>query len=115
MSNSERPSDGRSARRYRVELPVKLDGPEAGDSLTRDISSNGVFLLTDQPLKEQSQIQFTITLQGPEFPEQGVKVECIGTVVRVESPDGRRLGIAATIDRYCLGSNRGAQYKPPKE
>lgn len=101
MSDSDRPADTRSSHRYRVELPVELGGQErAGSAATRDISSSGVFILTDHPFEKDSALQFSLTLQGPDFPEPGVRVECKANVVRVESLDGQRLGIAATIKVY---------------
>lgn len=91
-------AETRSARRYTVQLPVKVDGHEDdGAFSTRDISNVGVFLLTGHPLEEQSEIQFTLTL-----PEPGVRVQCTGIVVRVESREGKRLGVAARIDKYCF-------------
>lgn len=103
MPSSLQKNDNRSAQRFPVTVPVRMrlfgDDSEAV-YWTRNVSCRGVFVLTDEPLPENSSIQFTMNLRSPHAPEEGVQVLCQGTVVRVETlPEGSS-GMAATIDSY---------------
>lgn len=97
----EKSQEHRTALRFPVQVPVNV---RVGDSemvcSTRDISHRGVFVVTDQPLPEHSPIEFTMKLRSPDSPQDGLQVVCCGTVVRVESPNGEEVGMAATIDSY---------------
>ena len=97
------PPEHRIAQRFPVHVPVTVRMPgkdaEAVYS-TRDVSHRGVFVYTNEPLPEDSPIEFTMKLSAPGSPEEGVQVHCSGTVVRVEAPVGGEVGMAATIDSY---------------
>lgn len=62
-----------------------------GSGLTRDVSTGGVYLQTDQAYDLDSQIDFMLTFGTPP-----IHVRCHARVVRVE-PRGDYIGIAAVI------------------
>lgn len=111
MSYPEDERNQRGAERFpiNVDVEMKRPGSEQGTvCATRDVSSRGVFLLTDQALPENSPVEFTMRLRSPGAPLEGIQVVCSGTVVRVESPDDGNAGVAATIDSYrFLHQTRG--------
>jgi hypothetical protein len=103
VSNIKQMQDNRAARRFPVQVPVrvKVQGSESEIVYsTRDVSHRGIFLLTEDPLPENSSIVFTMKLKSPGSPQDGVQVMCSGTIVRVEAPNGGDAGMAATIDSY---------------
>ena len=82
----------RSARRYVLALPVQL---ARGSGLTRDVSTGGVYFLTDQAYPLDSQLDLTLVFDAT-VPESPIQVQCHARVVRVElRSDG--VGIAAAI------------------
>lgn len=100
---SDRPAYNRSARRFSTNIPVEISSPPfVSDAAvyTRDISRRGIFLCTDRVLPENSPIEFTMQLKSEEVPQRGVGVLCSGTIVRVESPAGGNIGMAATVESY---------------
>ena len=97
-------SERRSGQRIPVQTAVKvrkLDGTES-PGLTRDLSSNGIFLYSEGGMAEGSKLELVVMLP----PELGVGMGgwalCQASVVRVEHGDGRGVGIAATLDRIEL-------------
>jgi PilZ domain len=95
--------ENRLAFRFPVHAPVRVKLPGSNSEIvyaTRDVSHRGVFMLTNQPLPENSPIEFTMKLNAPGSPQDGVQVLCSGTVVRVEAPVDGDIGMAATIDSY---------------
>src|SRR5438093_13246582 len=80
----------RSARRYVLALPVEL---ARGSGLTRDVSTGGVYFLTDQVYPLDSQVDLTLVLGAtPRAPP--IRVRCRARVGRAE-PRSNVLGIAA--------------------
>ncbi len=110
MPNSLTSDDHRAARRFAVNVPVELktESNERVLCSSRDVSSRGIFVLTEQPLPEHSPIEFTMKLNSPDAPDDGVRVRCTGTVIRVESPVDGDVGMAATIDSYRFLPHRKA-------
>lgn len=97
-------SERRSGRRLSVETPVtvrKSDGSETS-GLTRDLSSNGIFLYSEAAMAAGSKLELVVMLP----PELGVGpggwALCQASVVRVEQAGGKGVGIAATLDRIEL-------------
>ena len=80
----------RQAPRYRVALPVELEG---GSGQTRDASASGVFFETDQSFSPGAPISLALVFGG------GLRVQCEGQVVRVE-PVGARVGVAIALMSY---------------
>jgi PilZ domain len=96
-------SERRHARRYRVALPVELDG--LGTGRTRDVSTTGVFFETDETLMPGAAIKYALVLDHSE-PDAPLRVLCDGDVVRVERRD-EYLGVAATITAFRLDPDTG--------
>jgi len=99
MTN-ERP-ERRSGQRRPVQVPVRVrksDGTERS-GVTRDLSSNGIFLYSETGLEAGSKLELVVMLP----PELGVGAGgwtlCQASVVRVEQKDGQGIGVAATLDR----------------
>jgi hypothetical protein len=97
--------DRRKAQRFPLELPLKVKWGENGEAAqepgtVRDISASGVYFLLHHELKPESKVEFYIRLKVEGAPEGGVLLHCVGSVVRVESRDPERIGVAARIDRY---------------
>ena len=88
-------SDRRRATRYQVGLPVEL---HEGSGITRDVSESGVFFETDQSFAPGTPISFSLIL-GHADPEGPFRLQCKGSIVRVEEHEGK-IGIAARITSY---------------
>jgi hypothetical protein len=96
----------RSAKRVRVEVPVRLDN---GSGVTRDVSHAGIFFFTDQPFAPGTTFSFVLELDHV-FPGEPVYLHCRGEVVRVEEA-GERKGVAASISAF--GSDDGDNKRAP--
>ena len=94
-------TDKRTARRFALQLPVKVRGKyEAQTASTRDISSRGICFYTDKRMEAGSDVEFTLTLPPEITMTEAIQVHCKGKVVRVEEVPGGRLAIAAQISQY---------------
>jgi hypothetical protein len=94
----------RSQTRKPVEIPVKVrppDGPEL-QGLTRDLSSNGIFLYSDGVLAAGSKLELVVMLPAGVGMGPGGWTLCQASVVRVEEADDKGVGVAATLDRIEL-------------
>jgi len=98
----------RAIRRFTLQLPVAVNAaPDSGEEVaaeTRDVSSNGVCFYCDAAMERNSPIEFTVTLPAEVTMTEPLKVQCHGTVVRVEEVDGK-FAIAAAIDSYEFVAN----------
>jgi hypothetical protein len=96
-------SERRSGRRLPVQAPVKVRTPDGTETpgVTRDLSSNGIFLYSETGMAAGSKLELVVMLP----PELGVGpggwALCQASVVRVEQA-GKGVGIAATFDRIEL-------------
>lgn len=82
-----------------MELPVEM---KSGTGVTRDVSSSGVYIRTDEVLTPGLDIQFSLELAYA-F-DTAVHLCCRGRVLRVERErDG--LGVAARITSLRIGSS----------
>jgi hypothetical protein len=103
----ESSTDRRAGPRVPVRVPVKMrhDGAEHS-CLTRDLSSSGVFLYSETGLKPGSKLELVIMLPPGLGIGAGGWTLCEASVVRVEDSlegsDGKRVGIAATLDRIAV-------------
>lgn len=91
----ETPQDKRCEERFLLEVPVML---ENGMGLTRDISSSGIYFMTDQPLTEGGTVKFSVKLEHIR-PGKPIQLDCQGQVLRVEAADGKH-GVAARISEF---------------
>jgi hypothetical protein len=101
--------DQRRFKRFELHLPFELvragsrQVSERGE--TRNLSSGGVLFLTDQEIKVGDVIEYIITLPPHAEGEEGVKLHCVGKVIRLDMPRGANTNkhvraIAATLERY---------------
>jgi len=97
-------SDRREARRFVMTLPVRVMAQEAsGPELkahTRDVSYRGLYFLSDTRFEHGSEIDFILTLPQQMITAGDVNIRCHGRVVRVETDDSGKNGVAARIERY---------------
>lgn len=85
------------ADRHSVSIPVAL-GSKHG--LVKNISATGIYFEIDHQQSLGADIDFVIDLDTPGGP---IKVQCHGTIVRLEEKSGR-IGIAATISESTFKS-----------
>src|SRR5215813_5015055 len=93
----------RRARRYRVALPVELEG--LGRGLTRDISTSGVYFETTEALVRGAPLTFSLFLEQTDL-SGPVWVVCAGEVVRVDRQPGS-VGVGATIESFRFDPDEG--------
>ena len=99
-------SDRREARRFVMTLPVRVmarDGGSHGSELkahTRDVSYRGLYFLAEGEFEKGNEIDFVLTLPQQVISAGDVSIKCHGHVVRVESTNNGKVGIAAKIDKY---------------
>jgi hypothetical protein len=97
-------SDRREARRFVMTLPVRVLARESsGAELkahTRDVSYRGLYFLAEAKFEQGSEIDFVLTLPQQVISAGDVNIRCHGRVVRVESTDNGKNGIAAKIEKY---------------
>ena len=97
-------SDRREARRFVMKLPVRVLARDAKEhelkAHTRDVSYRGLYFLTDNKFDYGNEIDFIITLPQQMITAGDVNIRCHGRVVRVETADNGKTGIAAKIERY---------------
>ena len=101
---TEPTKERRSQTRKPASLPVKVRRPDGSEqqALTRDLSSNGIFLYSDGGLESGSKLELVVVLpEGLGFGCGGWAL-CQASVVRVEESDGKGVGVAATLDRIEL-------------
>ena len=91
----------RTQARLTLSLPAKVknsNAPEAHPAVTRDLSTGGIFLYTDQHIAEGSKLEIVLILPpGLGFGEKQWAC-CEASVVRVEDGDDK-FGVAARIER----------------
>jgi hypothetical protein len=106
----------RVGQRFAYLLPVSLRqccSEMQGAGFTQDLSSRGVFLFTDMPLTEGSEVELTLRMPSEITLGESMRVRGRGRVLRVvnsgirlaHSTSGRdlvepRLGIAVRFDSY---------------
>jgi hypothetical protein len=90
--------------RFPLEMPVwlRLPGSDATvHAKTRDVSASGVFFYVNCEIREESEIEFTMTLPPELTRTAAIQVSCKGKVVRVQNdPGSGKIGIAASIHSY---------------
>jgi hypothetical protein len=97
-------SDRREARRFAMNLPLRVMAQEANGSElkanTRDVSYRGLYFLSEGRFEKGSEIDFILTLPQQIISAGDVNIRCHGHVVRVEADENGKTGIAAKIDKY---------------
>jgi PilZ domain len=95
----------RSRQRVVTRLPVRVRNSPANTELsaeTRDVSTNGVFLYTESPLTEGSDVELVLILPPELTSGEKCWVCCHARVLRVERGPGRSFGVAAEIRRMDI-------------
>lgn len=102
MSNQG--SERRSGRRMPVQSAVTVRKPDGSETqgLTRDLSTNGIFLYSETGMAAGSKLELVVMLPAELGVGPGGWALCQASVVRVEPDGGKGLGIAATLDRIEL-------------
>jgi hypothetical protein len=97
-------SDRREARRFVMTLPVRVLARGANEremkAHTRDVSYRGLYFLTEAKFESGNEIDFILTLPQQMITAGDGNIRCHCKVVRVESNDNGKTGIAAKIERY---------------
>ena len=104
----------RVGQRFPYLLPTSFrqtsDGIE-GVGFTQDLSSRGVFFLTDAPLTEGSEIELTLRMPSEITLGQSMPVRCKGRILRIVRPNGTspiplsgaahaKIGVAVRLECY---------------
>ncbi|MBZ5503768.1 MAG: PilZ domain-containing protein [Acidobacteriia bacterium] len=103
-------TERRTARRYDLSLPVNIRlpinrEPRSHSGHTRDISTRGVYFMTQRDLTPGTEIDFTLTLPAEITRGTEVLVRAHGRVIRVDKrveEDQDAVGVAAVIERYDI-------------
>jgi len=74
-------------------------GPEL-KAQTRDVSYRGLYFLTEARFEDGSEIDFILTLPQQMITAGDVNIRCHGRVVRIETDENGKTGIAAKIEKY---------------
>ena len=97
-------SERREARRFNMNLPLRVLSREAKgrelNAQTRDLSYQGLYFLAEADFQVGNDIDFVITLPQQVTQSGDVNIRCQGKIVRVETTENGRTGIAAKIARY---------------
>jgi PilZ domain len=79
----------RIGQRFAFNLPVFLRDTVTGNEgagFTQDLSSRGVFFLTDMKLSEDSEIELTLEMPSEITLGENMRVRCRGRVLRIVNP-----------------------------
>src|SRR5690349_14965088 len=97
-------SERREARRFNMNLPLRVLSREAKgrelNAQTRDLSYQGLYFLAEADFQVGNEIDFVITLPQQVTQSGEGNMRCQGKIVRVETTENGRMGIAAKIARY---------------
>jgi hypothetical protein len=97
-------SETRTGKRFDLRLPISIEASDSAnklDGITDNLSAAGVYLRANTQLKVGSKVSFEILLpRDMTGGKSDVKLQCHGTVVRTESGDAEKTGVACVIDGY---------------
>jgi hypothetical protein len=97
-------SETRTGKRFDLKLPISIEASDSANKLdgtTDNLSAAGVFLHANTHLEVGSKVSFEILLPREMTGGKGdVKLQCHGTVVRTESGEAEKTGVACVIDGY---------------
>jgi hypothetical protein len=94
MNTSPVRVERRIGQRFPYLLPVSFREPSAGTEglgFTQDVSSRGVYFLTDSPLREDGEIELTLKMPSEITLGDNMRVRCRGRILRVVGPTPSRL------------------------
>jgi hypothetical protein len=95
----------RTAQRFRIKLPMTVrwtSETAVGEArtLSRDVSSRGVYFSLPKKVKHGSAIEIVLTLPHEITLAGPVRVRCLGRVLRTEGGEEESTGVVAEIERY---------------
>jgi len=99
----------RRHRRFGLRLPLQVvrvgDQRVTIEAETENISSGGVLFRATGEFEIGTMVEYFVTLPPERAGAPSVRLHCVGKVVRVErvragTSEGRRVGVAATLERY---------------
>ncbi len=97
----------RAGQRFPYLLPLSLRLPRSsaeGVGLTQDVSSRGVFFLTDVVLSEGAEVEITLKMPSEITLGESMPVRCRGRVLRVSAPvqglAEAKIEVAVRLDGY---------------
>lgn len=96
--------DQRRSQRFQLTLPLTLIRGTRGEihtvGETRNLSSNGVYFVINEPIELGSILEFIVTMPKEISLTGPVRLLCKGKVTRVEQREQDTVGVASTIERY---------------
>ena len=105
----------RAGQRFPYLLPLSLHqqmGSIEGVGFTQDLSSRGVFFVTDAPLQEGAEIEITLRMPSEITLGESMRVRCRGHILRVMKPAAlaqdstspvraeTKIGVAVRLEGY---------------
>ncbi len=99
----------RAGQRFPYLLPLSLrvlSSSLEGVGVTQDLSSRGVFFLTDAPLSEGSEIELTLQMPSEITLGESMRVRCKGHILRVAklpqdvAGSQTKVGVAVRLEGY---------------
>jgi len=85
----------RKEERFDTEFAVRL--AEGGEGVARNVSTGGIFFVTDVALQEGQPVRFSLEFLG--LPSGPIEVNCSARIVRVEEQGAGR-GVGASISSF---------------
>jgi PilZ domain len=95
----------RSARRFRMQLPLSIrwaEGTATGEALSvsKDVSSRGLSFLLPKAIGSGALVEIVMTLPHEVTLAGPVRVRCLGRILRSRAQESSDYQMAAAIDRY---------------
>ena len=89
----------RKNQRFDLRLPIEIlsEGSQHPAGETRNMSSCGVLFTMPEPVHVGEPIEYVVTLPKAPGMRVGVRLKCMGKVVRADEPPS---AFAATLERY---------------
>jgi len=109
MTTSPTRVERRAGQRFPYLLPLSLRVSASSleaVGVTQDLSSRGVFFLTDAPLTEGMEIELTLQMPSEITLGESMRVRCRGHVLRVVKPPQdvsgaqSKIGVAVRLEGY---------------
>ena len=85
-----------------MELPLEVRTGNSSriDGTTRDVSARGVYFYIERDALLDRTVEFTVVFPKEVTGLSSLMVRCVGNVLRVETADEGKIGVAAEIQRY---------------
>ena len=89
------------------------NGTEPVRGAISDISTQGVYFTTDQPLRPETRISITFAIPGEISSGTQVSLNAIARVVRTQNGpawESQRVGVAVEIESFCNIRNKSVPF-----